>query len=93
MSDVTAHLLTQLIWHQISVAFSWNRNADGDIVFLNEPVTEALARTAATLLRQQDNPQLALDAFIARLRELLDQPQAELGVTPDIRAMIARVLK
>jgi len=93
MSDVTAHLLTQLIWHQISVAFSWNRDEDGNIVFLNEPVTEALARTVASLLRQQANPEVALDAFIARLRELLDQPQAELGVTPEIRAMIARVLK
>ncbi len=93
MSDVTAHLLTQLIWHQISVAFSWNRNADGDIVFLNEPVTEALARTVASLLRQQADPQAALDQFVERLRQLLDQPQAELGVTPEIRAMIARVLK
>ena len=93
MSDVTAHLLTQLIWHQISVAFSWNRDEDGNILFLNEPVTEALARTVASLLRQQQHPDLALEGFIARLRELLDQPQAELGVTPEIRAMIARVLK
>lgn len=93
MSDVTAQLLTQLIWHQISVAFSWNRNAAGDIVFMTEPVTEALARTVASLLKQHPQPQLALDDFIVRLRAMLDEPAGELGVTPEIRAMIARVLK
>lgn len=93
MSDVTAQLLTQLIWHQISVAFSWNRDDSGNIVFMTEPVTDALARTVASLLRQQHHPELALEDFVARLRALLDHPQAELGVTPEIRAMIARVLK
>jgi hypothetical protein len=93
MSDVTAHLLTQLLWHQISVAFSWNRDEAGNIIILNEPVTEALARTVASLLRQQPNQELALQEFVARVRGLLDDPQGELGVAPEIRAMIARVLK
>ena len=92
MTDVTAQLLTQLIWHQISVAFSWNRGPRGDIVFLNEPVTEAFLRVVAGLLSQQANPPQALEDFITRLREALASP-AQVGVTPEIRAMIDRVLK
>lgn len=80
-------ILNQLIWHQIIVAFGWNRSASGDVLVVTEPVATAFSQAVAYLLSQTSDPEAGLDDFVAQVRSHL----AAVPSSPSLAPVIAFV--